>query len=345
MPIYYLLFALLFLSPLFQHSLTASQAIMIVGGAGYIGSHVNEMLYLKGYQTIVLDNLSHGSREAVLHGTFIEGDLSNPQLLDEIFSKYPIQAVMHFAALKNVGESVKEPLRYYENNVSNTLNLLSAMVKHRVNLMIFSSSAAIFGNPEKIPVEEEHPCSPINPYGSTKLFVENILRDFDQAYGIRFCSLRYFNAAGGDPEGKIKNYQKTDSNLIPVILRNILNGNPTITLFGTDYPTPDGTCIRDYIHIEDLGTAHISALEKLMSGSSSSFYNLGNGKGFSVREVIAAAEKVTGKKIEVIEGERRAGDPPILIASSMKANRELNWEPKYSSLETIIKHAWKALQR
>lgn len=344
MPI--LLLFLVLISTTFLHgSLTASHAILIVGGAGYIGSHVNEMLYRQGYQTIVLDNLSHGNREAVAHGTFIQGDLEDTRLLDEIFSTYKIDAVMHFAALKDVGESVKEPLRYYENNVANTLNLLSMMVKHRVNRMIFSSSAAIFGNPQEIPVSEEHPCHPINPYGKTKLMVEKILEDFDHAYGIRYSSLRYFNAAGGDPQGQIKNYQLTDSNLIPIILRNILKGNPSVTIFGTNYATPDGTCIRDYIHIEDLGTAHIAALENLLKGSSSSCYNLGNGNGFSVREVIAAAEKVTGIKIHVYEGARRPGDPAVLIASSDKAKQELHWNPQYSSLETIIQHAWEALQR
>lgn len=340
-----ILSAFLFLNPaLLQCSLTSSQAILIIGGAGFIGSHVNEMLFRKGYETVVLDNLNQGSREAVRHGVFIEGDLADSALLEHIFSTHPIGAVMHFAALKDVGESVKHPLRYYENNVSNTLNLLAAMMKHEVKMMIFSSSAAIFGQPEEVPVSEDHPCHPINPYGRTKLIVENILEDFDKAYGLRYCSLRYFNAAGGDPEGKIKNRKTTDSNLIPIILRSLQKEDGCLTIYGSDYPTPDGTCIRDYIHIEDLGTAHIAALEKLLRGSPSCYYNLGNGKGFSVREVIAAVEKVTGRKVKTREGPRRAGDPPILVASSSKAQRELNWNPLYTELEPIIEHAWKAMQ-
>lgn len=340
-----ILSAFFLLNPaLLQCSLTSSHAILIIGGAGFIGSHVNEMLHRKGYETIVLDNLSQGVRESVRHGVFIEGDLADSALLDRIFSTHQIGAVMHFAALKDVGESVKHPLRYYENNVSNTLKLLAAMMKHDVKIMIFSSSAAIFGQPEEVPVSEDHPCHPINPYGRTKLIVENILDDFDEAYGLRYCSLRYFNAAGGDPEGRIKNHKSTDSNLIPIILRSLQKDDACLTIYGTDYPTPDGTCIRDYIHIEDLGTAHIAALEKLLGGSSSCYYNLGNGKGFSVREVISAVEKVTGCKVKTREGPRRAGDPPILIASSSKARRELNWNPVYTELEPIIEHAWKAMQ-
>jgi len=322
----------------------AAQAILIVGGAGFIGSHVNEMLYRQGYKTIILDNLSQGNRNAVEHGVFIEGDLSNSNLLDQIFDSYQIDAVMHFAAMKDIGESVSQPLRYYENNVSCSLNLLDAMLRHQVKKIIFSSSAAIFGYPEEIPIAEDHPCLPINPYGRTKLIVENILEDFDRAYGLRYCSLRYFNAAGGDPRGKIKSFKTADSNLIPIILRNVLKPDGVITIFGTDYPTPDGTCIRDYIHIEDLGSAHIAALKRLLVGSPSSCYNLGNGEGFSVRQVIAAVEKVTGRKVKIREGARRPGDPPVLIASSSKASDELNWRPVYSSLELMIEHAWNAMQ-
>lgn len=327
-----------------QGSSGASQAILVVGGAGFIGSHINEMMYRQGYQTIVLDNLSHGNRDAVKHGIFIEGDIADTALLDKIFSTYQINAVMHFAALKDVGESVKKPLEYYQNNVSYTLNLLSAMIKHRVKMIIFSSTAAIFGQPEEVPVSENHPCHPINPYGRSKLMVENILQDFDATYGLRYCSLRYFNAAGGDPKGEIKNKKMADCNLIPIILRSLQKPDGKITIFGTDYPTPDGTCIRDYIHIDDLGTAHLLALKKLLNGSPSCCYNLGNGEGFSVRQVITAVEKVTGKKVNVRLGARRPGDPPILIASSVKAKSELGWQPTYSSLEQIIEHAWKAMQ-
>ena len=340
-----LLSILFFFNPfVLQSSSLPAKTILIVGGAGFIGSHVNEMLYLNGYRTIILDNLSHGSQEAVKHGIFIKGDLEDTALLDQIFNTHQIAAVMHFAALKDVGESVKDPLSYYENNVSFTLNLLAAMLKHEVKILIFSSSAAIFGQPEELPISEDHPCHPINPYGRTKLIVEHILQDFDSAFGLRYCCLRYFNAAGGDPRGKIKNYNPVDSNLIPIILRSIQKPDSTITIFGTDYPTPDGTCIRDYIHVEDLGTAHLAALEKLLTGTPSNCYNLGNGEGFSVRQVISAVEKVTGKKVKIQEGARRPGDPPILIASSCKASRELNWRPAYSSLELIIEHAWNAMQ-
>lgn len=321
-----------------------SKYILVVGGAGYIGSHINEMLHRQGYQTIVLDNLSQGYREAVQHGVFIEGDISDTPLLDHIFSQYQIAAVMHFAAFKNVGESVREPLKYYINNVGNTLNLLSAMLRHDVKLFIFSSSASIYGMPQEDLITEEHPCEPINPYGWSKLMVERVLHDLDQTHQLRFCSLRYFNAAGGDPEGKIKTFNRQDSNLIPIVLNSLVKSNRVVTIFGTDYPTPDGTCIRDYIHIDDLGTAHIAAMEKLLTGSSSNCFNLGNGHGFSVRQVIAAVEKVTGQCVKLREGERRIGDPAVLVANSCKAEKELHWQPRYSSIEVMIEHAWNAMR-
>lgn len=314
--------------------------ILIVGGAGYIGSHVNKMLHQHNYDTIVFDNLSLGSREAVKQGTFIQGDMANVEELEAVFSTHKIDAVMHFAALTDIGESMAEPGKYYVNNVSNTLNLLNCMRKHRVKIFIFSSTAAIFGIPQEPLLSEKHPCQPINPYGTSKLMVEKILQDFDQAFGIKSCSLRYFNAAGGDPEGEIGYYKKKESNLIPLILKSLRN-NGSITVFGTDYPTPDGTCIRDYIHVNDLGSAHILAMEKLMSGSPSLEYNLGNSQGFSVREVIKAVEKATGEQVNVIEGQRRPGDPPILVADSQKARRELGWKPQYPHLEEMITHAWK----
>jgi UDP-glucose 4-epimerase len=323
-----------------EHS---TKSILVVGGAGYIGSHVNEMLQEKGYCTIVLDNLSNGYREAVLRGTFIEGDISDTELLDKVFKTYPIDGVIHLAALKSVGESVAEPLKYYKNNVCNTLNLLEAMKRHEVKVFVFSSSAAIFGVPVQYYMDEEHPCCPINPYGQSKYMIETVLKDLDRAYGLRYSCLRYFNAAGGDPRGKIRNYYEKESNIIPLVLRKLLSNDPFVTIFGVDYPTHDGTCIRDYIHIEDLGAAHIAALERLFNGSPSACYNLGNGKGFSVREVLAAIEKVTGEKINVYEADRRLGDPATLVASSKKAELELNWHPKYSSLEMMIEHAWKAM--
>jgi len=319
------------------------KCVLIVGGAGFIGSHVNKMLNQAGYQTIVFDNLSRGNREAVQHGVFIKGDLANTELLDQVFTDYSIDAVMHFAALTEVGESVQNPLKYYVNNVVNTINLLEAMLRHQVNVFIFSSSAAIFGNPQEAYVTEEHPCNPINPYGQTKLMVEHILHDLSAASSLRFCCLRYFNAAGGDSEGLLKNYKAKESNFIPIVLRSLFKPNGVVTIFGTDYPTRDGTGVRDYVHVEDLGSAHILAMEKLFSGAPSNYYNLGNGQGFSVREVIATAEEVTGKKVNVIEGARRPGDPPFLVANSKKAYEELNWKPRYASLQDMIKHAWQAL--
>ncbi len=318
--------------------------ILVAGGAGFIGSHVVKMLTQRGYHPVVFDNLSAGSRQAVTSGTFIQGDLNDPTALEKVFTDFDIAAVMHFAALIDVGESVREPAKYYLNNVAGSLNLLEAMRRHRVKTCIFSSSAAIFGHPEQPRLTEDHPCQPINPYGETKLMVEKILRDYDAAYGIKASALRYFNAAGGDPEGEIKNYKLKETNLIPLVLRSLKQPKAApLTIFGTDYATPDGTCIRDYIHIEDLGQAHLLAMEKLLQGGPSTNYNLGNGQGFSIREVIQAAEKVTGLKVNAIEGPRRPGDPPVLIADSQKARRELNWIPRYSALETMITHAWQAL--
>ncbi len=319
-----------------------SQTILIVGGAGYIGSHVNKMLNQAGYQTIVIDNLSRGQADTVLYGTFVQGDIADTTFLDHFFEQHSIDAVMHFAAYIDVGESVYDPAKYYQNNVANTLNLLMAMMRHHVKTFIFSSTAALFGDPLTPMINEEHRCQPLNPYGESKWMVEKILRDFGEAYGLRYSCLRYFNAAGGDPEGKIKNYQIRTSNLIPLILKSLKKDQGSITIYGTDYPTPDGTCIRDYIHIEDLGRAHIAALEQLFTGHPSTYYNLGNGKGFSVREVIQAVEKVLGKTVQVIEGKRRPGDAPVLLADASKAAKDLNWHPQYS-LEKMIEHAWKAL--
>lgn len=315
-----------------------------MGGAGFIGSHVNEMLHRQGYSTVVLDNLSRGHRANVIHGTLIEGDAADSELLDQIFATYPIMAVMHFAAFKDVGESVAVPLAYYANNVGATFNLLQAMLKHGVGTFIFSSTAAIYGNPERDYIDEEHPCRPLNPYGQSKLIVESILPAIERAYGLRYCCLRYFNAAGGDPEGVLKNYNARESNLIQIALRSLSDPEAAITLFGTDYPTPDGTGIRDYVHVDDLGQAHILAMERLIQGAPSRCYNLGNEHGFSVREVIATVEAVTGGRLRVVEGKRRPGDAAVVIASAAKARRELGWQPRYSSLRVMIEHAWRALQ-
>lgn len=319
--------------------------VLVAGGAGFIGSHVNKLLDEQGFRTIVLDNLSHGSRQTVTRGTFIQGDIANRETLEKIFRDFSIDAVMHFAALIDVGESMADPAKYYINNVAHTLNLLEAMRMHGVKTLVFSSTAAIYGVPQHIPINESHPCHPINPYGATKLMTEQILQDYDRAYGIKSSCLRYFNAAGGDPEGEIKNYKSKESNLIPLILRSLQNLHGSITIFGTDYPTPDGTCIRDYIHVNDLGIAHILAMQKIQKDSLSANYNLGNGNGFSVLEVIRSVERVTGKKVNVIAGGRRPGDPAALVADPQKALRELDWRPKYSSLDTMVAHAWQALQK
>jgi len=319
--------------------------VLIAGGAGFIGSHVNEMLYSRGYHTIVIDNLSTGDRRSVQHGIFIKGSLEDKDLLERVFTDYSIDAVMHFAGSKNIRESVLDPLNTYFNNVSNTLNLFEAMIRHKVKVLIFSSSCAVYGKPETLPLFESHRRDPINPYGRSKLMIEWMLEDLDHSSGFRSCILRYFNAAGGDPQGKRKNYQTKDSNLIPTLLRSLLASDPSATIYGTSYSTPDGTCIRDYVHIEDLGTAHIAAMEYLLSGGHSCSYNLGIGKGVSVKEVIAAVERVTGKSIKIIEGPPRPGDAEILVADTHSVKEKLGWEPKYLSIDSMIEHAWEALNR
>ena len=317
--------------------------VLVAGGAGFIGSHVVKMLSRHGYHPVVFDNLSTGHREAVKHATFIEGDLANPVDIDAAFHQYEFSAVMHFAALIDVGESVTDPLQYNQHNVGYTLNLIHAMRQHQVKTIIFSSSASIFGMPLQTKIDENHPCQPLSPYGQTKLTVEKILRDCDAAYDIKSCCLRYFNAAGGDPNGEIKNYKSKESNLIPLVLRSLKSGGKPLTIYGTDYPTEDGTCIRDYIHLEDLGAAHILALEKLLKDRHSTNYNLGNGNGYSVRQVIKTAESVTGLKVNAVEGPRRPGDPSYLVAASLKARQELDWEPRFHLLHDMIDHAWKAM--
>ena len=320
------------------------KTVLVVGGAGYIGSHVNKDLIDAGYKSIVLDNLYRGTEDAVYKAIFIEGDYADADLLESIFTAYPIDAVLHFAALKDLGESMREPMKYYSVNVASTLVLLEAMIKHEVKIFIFSSSAAVFGIPQSDYVAEEHPCHPISPYGHSKLMIETILNDLAHTHGLRYSCLRYFNVAGGDPEGFIKNHQTKENNLIPIALRSLQRSDGSITIFGTDHPTPDGTCIRDFVHVKDIGTAHVTVLEKLFNGETALKYNLGNSQGFSVREVINALENVTGKKLNVIESGRREGDPAILISASGKAERELGWQREYSSLETMVEHAWQAMQ-
>lgn len=319
--------------------------ILIVGGAGYIGSHINKELNKRAYDTIVLDNLIYGHKEAVKWGTFVLADLGNIEQLKLIFSNYPIKAVMHFSAFTYVGESVENPLKYYNNNVKNTLNLLEVMLEYKVNTFIFSSSAATYGVPKESPIPETHPQNPINPYGRTKLMIEHILKDFSKAYNLKYVALRYFNAAGADIDAEIGEWHEPETHIIPLVLDAAIGKREDIKIFGTDYDTPDGTCIRDYIHVTDLADAHILAMEYLMNGGDSQEFNLGNGKGFSVREVIEESKKVTRKNIKVIESERRAGDPPTLVGSSDKAKKILKWKPKYHELSVIIETAWKWHQK
>ena len=314
--------------------------ILIVGGAGYIGSNINKELTKQGYKTVVFDNLSSGKKELVKWGEFFNGDLGNIDDIRNVFKQYSIEAVLHFAAFKAVGESVTDPQKYYINNVSNTLNLFKVMKEFNVNKFIFSSSAATFGNPQYIPIDEKHPQSPINPYGETKLIVEHIMRDYSAAYDFRYVALRYFNACGADLDGETGEWQGSSSNLIPLVLDAAIGAREEIGVFGSDYPTPDGTCSRDYIHVSDLADAHVLALKYLMDGGQSECFNLGNGKGFSVKEVIDMAKKITGIDFKVTSKDRRAGDPPELIADATKAKNILKWQPKYFDLETIVSSAW-----
>lgn len=318
--------------------------VLVIGGAGYIGSEVNYLLNKSGYNTVVFDNLSRGNRAAVFEGIFFQGDIKDSEALQKVFSLYPIDAVMHFAALTDVGESMIDPLKYYQNNLAYSLNLIQEAVKNRVKAFIFSSSAAVYGIPETRLLSEDHPCHPINPYGSTKLMVEKILSDSSQAYGLPYISLRYFNAAGGDPEGKIPLKRSSENNLIPLVLKKILQNNLSATIYGDDYPTKDGTCIRDYIHIYDLAAAHILAMEHLLKTRESDVFNLGNGQGFSVKEVLNAIEAETKQNLQIIQGPRRAGDPAILVANADKARIKLGWSPIYPSINTMVKDTWNAMQ-
>lgn len=315
-------------------------AILVTGGAGYIGSHTVLHLRQKGEEVIILDNLEKGHEQAVLDGTLYHGDLRDPSLLDNIFRQHKIEAVIHFAAYSLVGESVTHPLDYYENNVLGTHSLIQKMLEHHVRKMVFSSTAATYGNPVNIPIQESDPTIPTNPYGETKLAIEKMLKWSAEAYGLKSISLRYFNAAGADPEGRIGEDHHPESHLIPIVLQAALGQREKVYMFGDDYDTPDGTCIRDYIHVMDLAEAHYLALKRLDNTEKCAVYNLGNGKGFSVKEVIDTCRRVTGKDFIVESAARRAGDPAVLIASSEKAKRELGWVPQYPRLEDMILHAW-----
>jgi UDP-glucose 4-epimerase len=317
--------------------------ILVTGGAGYIGSHAVLALKKAGYSVIVLDNLVYGHRELVedvLKTELVIGDTNDRTLLDHLFATRQIAAVMHFAAYAYVGESVTDPGKYYRNNVVGTLTLLEAMVAASIKKFVFSSTCATYGIPDLIPIPEHHPQNPINPYGASKLMVEKILADFDVAHELKAVCFRYFNAAGADPDGLLGEDHNPETHLIPLVLLTALGRRDEISIFGTDYPTVDGTCVRDYIHVSDLATAHVLGLEYLLKGGESQAFNLGNGLGFSVREVIEAARKITGQVIPVQECDRRPGDPPALVGSSDKARMLLGWQPQYTDLSSLMAHAW-----
>lgn len=315
--------------------------VLVAGGAGYIGSHVTLELSRRGHQPVVLDNLVKGHREAVQAGKFFEGDISDKALVRKIIEEEKIEAAVHLCAYSLVGESVGEPAKYFHNNIGNGLVFLDTLREGGVNKFVFSSTAAVFGEPEQIPIPEDHPKNPTNPYGFSKLTFEGILKAYDHAYGMKYISLRYFNAAGADPEAPIGEDHQPESHLIPIVLQAALGMRPNIEIFGTDYPTPDGTCVRDYIHVNDLAQAHILALEALEKGTSSTIYNLGNGQGYSNRQVIETAKMVTGLPIPVKEGPKRPGDPAELVASSKRIREELGWKPEYAQLEKIMETAWR----
>lgn len=316
-------------------------SILVTGGAGYIGSHCVAALLERGEDVVVADNLVTGHKEALKGGRFYEGDVSNRAFLDQLFEREHIDAVIHFAAFSLVGESVNLPEKYFRNNVVGGLTLMESMVAHEVPYLVFSSTAATYGEPEYTPIDEVHPQNPTNPYGESKRIVESMLKWSDRAHGLGFVPLRYFNVAGAWRDGNIGEDHRPETHLIPMILKAAQGKIPSLKLFGTDYPTRDGTCIRDYIHVEDLIDAHFLALDYLRAGNPSTAFNLGNGQGFSNREIIEAARRVTGAEIPVEEAPRRAGDPATLVASSRKAKEVLGWEPKHPDVEDVIASAWR----
>lgn len=316
-----------------------STKVFIVGGAGYIGSHMAKLAHMDGHTVIVLDNLSTGHRDAVKYGKFEYCDIHNSERLKELFDLYKPDVVMHFAAFSIVSESVLDPYKYYNNNISGTLNLLKAMVDHECTKFIFSSTAAVYGDPQYIPIDENHVKKPINPYGKSKLMVEDILEDFDLAYGMKYVTFRYFNAAGHDVDGELSERHNPETHLLPLILQTSRGERDSISIFGSDYNTPDGTCIRDYIHVSDLCQAHLKGLEyltRVKKNTTSRIYNLGNEKGYSVREVIESVKNITGKNFTVVNQKRRHGDPDTLVASCDKAKKELSVVFKYTELKDII---------
>lgn len=315
--------------------------VLLCGGAGYIGSHMAKMLAGHGHAVTVFDNLSTGHRSAVQWGTFIEADLLDAAALDNVFGAARFDAVMHFSAYSLVDESVRQPYRYYENNVGGALNLLQAMQRHGVGRLVFSSTASVYGNPAAALIDEDHAKAPINPYGMSKLMVERMLADAAAAYGLRSVALRYFNAAGASEAAEIGEAHQPETHLIPNVLKAVLGQGPGLKVFGADYPTADGTCVRDYVHVEDLAQAHALALDYMERHDGAHAFNLGSGQGFSVREVIAAVEQATGRQVPYEMAPRRAGDPAVLVASNERAKQELGWQPKYNDLRSIIESAWR----
>jgi UDP-glucose 4-epimerase len=317
--------------------------ILITGGAGYIGSHTAFLLEQEGYEVVILDNLSRGHKDmiqGVIKAPLVVGDINDSELLNNLFEQYNIKAVIHFAAYAYVGESVSDPSEYYRNNVASTLSLIESMRRAGINKMVFSSTCATYGSAQFLPITEEHPQNPVNPYGQSKLMVERILTDFSNAYDFKSVIFRYFNAAGAEPSGLLGENHDPEPHLIPLILQTALGKKSAIKILGTDYDTPDGTCVRDYIHVMDLAWAHLLGLKYLLKENDSKIFNLSNGSGFSVREIIDAAKKITARDIRVQEDERREGDPDTLIGDSSSARRVLNWNPKYTEIEQIIRHAW-----
>lgn len=315
-------------------------AILVTGGLGYVGSHAVKQLMERGEQVVNLDNLSFGHIEAASGSEVVIGDIGDRDLLRKIFSSHKIDSVMHFAAFADVGESVVDPQKYYLNNIYNSIAMIEVMLEFGVKMMIFSSTAATFGEPEVVPITEDHPKNPTNPYGRSKLHLEEILTEYERAYGLRSIWMRYFNASGADPSGLIGEDHTPEHHLIPLVLDVALGKRESIKMFGSDWPTPDGTCVRDYIHVNDLAQAHMLGLDALREGKATTAYNLGNGNGYSVREVIEVAREVTGIGIKAVEAERRAGDPAVLVASSEKITKELGFDPKYPEIRTIIETAW-----
>jgi len=319
-------------------------SILIVGGAGYIGSQTAKRVAQAGLTPVVFDNLVYGHKWAVKWGPFVEGDLADGALIRRVLAQHDVTAVVHFAAYAYVGESVTNPRKYFRNNVTGTLNLLDAMIDVGVRDIVFSSTCATYGEPVRVPIDEQHPQRPVNPYGESKLAIERALYWYQRAYPLRFAALRYFNAAGADPDGEVGEDHDPETHLIPLAIEAALGGKG-LDIYGTDYATPDGTAVRDYIHVQDLADAHVAALDKLRGGTTSLFVNLGTGRGHTVREVIAAVEKVSGKKVPARETDRRAGDPPELVADARLAAEVLGWKARIPNIETIVEHAWRWRQK